>query len=397
MNDLQKVFNAAVRGNTSIYTLDPRGIGATEDSAADVVSLSADKQILNETISLLRTIAEQTDGRAIVNRNDPMPALQQMVRDSSAYYLLGYTSSSAFRDGKFHEIQVRVRRSNIDVRARKGYWAISAEEITRATAAAKPPVAANVTEALDELASVAASGRRQPVTLWLGATRGPAEKALVTLVWEAGASETGSQTERVDHLTVSAYSIYGDTLFTGRVDRDPQSTAPAGRTTFEAPAGLVTVKVEAANASGRRLESREASVEVPDFSSTTTKITDAVRLPWPHGARPAADPGGRVAPADDGAFVPADRAAAPAVRGPRSGGHRARADDEGAQPARRQHRHLPAPSADNRQYVRIRVRAERVPAGGLPDRDCSDRWRRGREEARRHPRGRAVMAGPLGT
>jgi hypothetical protein len=45
------------------------------------------------------------------------------------------------------------------------------------------------------------------------------------------------------------------------------------------------VKVEAANASGRRLESREASVEVPDFSSTTTKIT----TPFVYRGRTARD------------------------------------------------------------------------------------------------------------
>ena len=67
--------------------------------------------------------ADQTDGRAIVGRNDPIPELQRMVRDASAYYLLGYTSTVAARDGKFHEIQVRVKRPNVEVRARKGYWA----------------------------------------------------------------------------------------------------------------------------------------------------------------------------------------------------------------------------------------------------------------------------------
>jgi VWFA-related protein len=283
LTDLQKVFNAANRTNTAIYTVDPRGLGSNEYSAADVVSIAMDRQILNETISLLRTMADQTDGRAIVNRNDPIPALQQMIRDSSTYYLIGYTSSSAFRDGKFHEIQVRVKRPNVEVRARKGYWALSPDEIARATAAAKPPLPVEVSEALDELAS-AAAGRRQPVSLWLGATRGAAEKAIVTLVWEA-AGEPGAASERVDHLTVTAHSIHGDTLFTGRVERDPQALSPAGLTTFEAPAGSVRVRVDVENATGRRLESREASLEVPDFTSTTANIT----TPFVYRGRTARD------------------------------------------------------------------------------------------------------------
>jgi VWFA-related protein len=267
-----RVFSVANRSNTAIYTLDPRGLANFEYSINDSVGLAMDKQILTQTTDVLRSIADATDGRYIVNRNDPLPALQQMVLDNSAYYLLGYTSSAAFRDGKFHEIQVRVKRRDIDVRARRGYWAISADDVERAAAAAKVPVPEEVSNALNVLANVASSARRQPVSLWLGARRGPAEKAVVTLVWEAGADSV-TPSERVDHLTVTAESSQGQTLFTGRVDRDPQATEPAGKVAFEAPPGSVRVRVDIANATGRRLETSEATIEVPDFSATSAQIT----------------------------------------------------------------------------------------------------------------------------
>src|SRR5437899_5311381 len=85
----------------------------------------------------LRELAEQTDGRAIVNRNDLMAGMKQITKDSSAYYLIGYNSSQAPSDGKFHEIKVRVKRPGVQVRARKGYWALTAEETTRALAPPK--------------------------------------------------------------------------------------------------------------------------------------------------------------------------------------------------------------------------------------------------------------------
>ena len=88
----------------------------------------------------LRVLAEQTDGRAIVNRNDLAAGMKQIVRDTSAYYLIGYNSSQAPTDGKFHEIKVRVKRPGVQVRARKGYWALTAEE-TAATAPPKPGAA----------------------------------------------------------------------------------------------------------------------------------------------------------------------------------------------------------------------------------------------------------------
>ncbi len=50
--------------------------------------------------------------------------MRQIIRDSSAYYLLGYTSSLNQPDGKFHKINVRVKRPGLEVRARPGYLAL---------------------------------------------------------------------------------------------------------------------------------------------------------------------------------------------------------------------------------------------------------------------------------
>ncbi|MCC7008419.1 MAG: VWA domain-containing protein [Acidobacteria bacterium] len=273
ISDLQRVFSAAARTNTAIYTIDPRGLASGEFSAADTVGIQFDRLILGQTTEMLRTIADQTDGRAIVNRNDPLPALQQMVKDGSSYYLLGYTSSSQFRDGKFHEIQVRVKRRDVEVRARKGYWAISADEAERA-AAPKAEVRGDVSEALTTLVSVADAGRRQPVTLWLGAARGAAEKAQVTLVWESAGSGR-DPAERVDHLNVTAETVSGTPLFSGRVGPEATTTTmpPAGVARFDAPAGTVRVRVEVQNAAGRRIESTDAVIDVPDFGTPTAQIT----------------------------------------------------------------------------------------------------------------------------
>ena len=62
------------------------------------------------TQDTLRILADETDGRAIVNQNDLDKGLRQIVSDSSAYYLIGYNSSQAPQDGKFHEIKVKVKR-----------------------------------------------------------------------------------------------------------------------------------------------------------------------------------------------------------------------------------------------------------------------------------------------
>jgi VWFA-related protein len=281
LNEMKRVFVAASRSNTSIYTLDPRGLATSEFQINDDVNSENDRRTLNEAISSLRVIADQTDGRAIVSQNNPAPSLRQMLTDTSAYYLLGYTSTEAPRDGKFHEIQVRVKRRDVQVRARKGYWAFTNDDVARAESAPKegPPPA--VEDAFSSLASVS---RTRGIRVWVGAERGADEKARVTLAWETAADPAaemagraglsrGPDPDAVDHIRLTATSIYGDTLFQGIVPRDPQSARPGGRVNFTAPPGTVRLQIVGENTAGQRVERADEASEIPDFTAVGPLIS----------------------------------------------------------------------------------------------------------------------------
>ena len=108
IGDLRQVYDAANRNNTAIYALDPRGLAPFEfDINEGVGDTRVDAASLRMTQDTLRILADETDGRAIVNHNDLDKGLKQIVSDSSAYYLIGYNSSQAPQDGKFHEIKVQ--------------------------------------------------------------------------------------------------------------------------------------------------------------------------------------------------------------------------------------------------------------------------------------------------
>jgi len=117
---LEDLLRKAQRANVAIYPIDPRGI---ED-----VSLPTDAN------DFLRTVASNTGGRAIVATNRTAQGLDLIIRESSAYYLIGYESSTP-ADGRFHRLSVRVRRPDVDVRARQGFLAPDAKKLARA----KPP------------------------------------------------------------------------------------------------------------------------------------------------------------------------------------------------------------------------------------------------------------------
>ena len=152
LNDMRDVFDTANRQNTSIYAVDPRGLAAFEYDVNEAVGLTTDTKGLNATLDSLRILADNTDGRAIINRNDLAVGMKQIIRDASGYYLLGYNSTQAPTDGRFHEIKVRVTRKGVDVRARKGYYAYTADDVARASAPPAPSAPSEVTAALASIA-----------------------------------------------------------------------------------------------------------------------------------------------------------------------------------------------------------------------------------------------------
>ena len=225
-SQLREVFTAANRNNTAIYSVDPRGLTPFEFGIDEAVGPNQDARSLRMTQDSLRSLSEETDGRAIVNRNDLAPGLAQIVRDSSYYYLLGYNSTQAPTDGKFHQISVRLKRRGLDVRARKGYWALTAEEVVRATGPAKPEVVKPVQQALASIAPSVQAGKY--VRTWLGTARGEQGKTRVTLVWEPlpptpGASSVRRDQPQPGRMSVLAADAKGDLVFRGRV---PDTAAP---------------------------------------------------------------------------------------------------------------------------------------------------------------------------
>ncbi len=174
MSDIKMVTDLANRYNTAIYSLDPRGLAPFEfdlsTAGQAAVSLTKNQQMLDTTMDTLRVLADETDGRAIVNSNDLDRGLRQIIRDTSAYYLLGYTSAVT-TDGKFHKLNVRVKRPGLQVRSRPGYMAMSATEVERALAPKKPGPPPAITEALGTLA-VSAQQRRNLIRSWVGMSPG---------------------------------------------------------------------------------------------------------------------------------------------------------------------------------------------------------------------------------
>jgi Ca-activated chloride channel family protein len=82
-------------------------------------------------VDVLRSITDDSGGRTEIIRNarDLDAATAGIASELSRQYFLGYSTSSP-RDGRWHTIEVRVKRGNYNIRARKGFIAESSSSVT---------------------------------------------------------------------------------------------------------------------------------------------------------------------------------------------------------------------------------------------------------------------------
>jgi VWFA-related protein len=272
ITDMQQVFRDVNRQNTSIYSVDPRGLAVFEYDINAGVGLQQDRGDLRSTQDSLRVLAANTDGRAIVDRNDLAAGMKQIIRDSSGYYLLGYNSSQAPTDGKFHSIKVNVKRRGLDVRARKGYWAYTVEDVARANAPKKDEAPSAVASALNELVAPA---RDRAAHFWIGTARGENGNTRVTFSWEPVPAVPGQRAEDPPaRVALTAIAAGGRPVFRGRVPEDLPAAAAAGTrkggaTTFEVPPGQLELKMVVEGANGQVIDAVGRDLTVPDFSTVT--------------------------------------------------------------------------------------------------------------------------------
>jgi VWFA-related protein len=241
------IIDEANMGNATFYTVDPRGLPVfdTPIGPGPMVPVAVDARILRNRLSNLRTLADATDGIAVMNNNDLDVGLKRISDDLSSYYLLGYYSTNGKLDGRFHNIKVRVKRSGVDVRARKGYRAATLAEVRTAKAAAPAPAPdwlANVTNAISVLARIRPDSR-----LSLNLVPVPAANSrAVSTVWIAGELQAVSGTDPwTKGGTVDLDVKAGNSSATARVTLAPAERAFAIPVTLSSPVDSGSLQVRA--------------------------------------------------------------------------------------------------------------------------------------------------------
>jgi VWFA-related protein len=288
----------ANRGNASFYPVDPRGLVAFDAPIGPdpPPPPSVDRAILRDRLEAMHDLALGTDGMAVVDSNDLDRGLKRIADDLTSYYLLGYYSSNTKLDGKYRNIDVKVKQPGVNVRARRGYRAATAEEVAAARAAADGPATGGPPRALTAALASLAKLRPEP-RFRVNAATMPIDGG--TRVWIAGEippKPAGGASEAPLGGTADIEIRSGSTSKTARV---PVTAGERGFvTSLDLPAGVgPTMQVRA------RLASDGGGLPVTDMLETEIGPTVAQPLAFRRGP----STGNRLVPAAEFRFSRSDR------------------------------------------------------------------------------------------
>jgi VWFA-related protein len=103
--DLRRAWTDAMRAmasaNVTLYVIDPAGIG------------------MSRMVGGSSGFAHETGGYAFVNTNDVNGAADRIMREAGSYYLIGVADPPVGRKSDLRDLDVRVLRRGVTVRARK--------------------------------------------------------------------------------------------------------------------------------------------------------------------------------------------------------------------------------------------------------------------------------------
>jgi VWFA-related protein len=205
------MFRSLQRANVEVNAFDVAGLRTFAGKASDRTVKD-----MNDRVSLsraaqdnLRTLADNTGGRAVVNTNAPEAAIADVFRRNSVYYLVGFQSSDTRSDGRYRRIEVKVNRPDVEVRTRSGYYAARPADSRKGPDAAPLDAALAHGLPLPDLplqlhaSVVPAPGRREA---WVIVTSGLLQSAdfaaehvtVLTAAFDTGATERARHRQSFD-------------------------------------------------------------------------------------------------------------------------------------------------------------------------------------------------------
>jgi VWFA-related protein len=255
--ECRDLYDRARNANVPIYALDPRVNPPGGDST-------------------LAELAINTGGRHFMRQSNPLGAVEQIVIENGSFYTLGFYPNPMVRDGKYHRLDVTVKRPGLRVRARDRYLAD--------TASPPPPnPRRDMTRAL-------ASGLDDPsvpirafVAPLAPALRGTT-RTLVTIEMTSPVP-AGERAKLEDELRVGILALSPDTKIKASFQRPITLTGawkPTASGTFvlnetiDLPSDALTMRVGVTSSALGRTGTTHVAIDVPDYRKRDLQLSPLV-------------------------------------------------------------------------------------------------------------------------
>jgi len=297
---LRRVTDQAARRNVVIYTLDARGLevgmlDASSDAVSDIANTDSSflpnysrTSEISASQEVLRTLAADTGGRALLNNNALESLISGVVNETSNYFLLGWRPEAIderTNEPKFRRIEISIKgRPELKVRARRGFFNRLVRDAETANANGTTPTTPNA--ALNSALNALYQRRDVPLALYTAFTNDAKDGAILT----AAVQLTGDATNFTEPMTLGnarqatinlacvvldeagkpVYSTGRDVQLTQNPDVKDDTRARDSKlvTNFAAPIlkpGLYQFRVAARDPLSGRIGSAFQWTEVPDF------------------------------------------------------------------------------------------------------------------------------------
>ncbi len=223
------IVYAANRNRVAVYPIDPN-------------TASGDNE------AMLQALAEQTSAGASINETGLTRAFTQVADDLDNHVIVTFSSEGP-EDGRFHPVELRMKRKGTQVRTRSGYWAPDASRLAASAIAPRPTLPFR-------------PSRSSPlIRPWIGMSRGEDGLTHVTITWEPGTPPPKNQ--RVAIITLKASASDGTTLFEQRLGPGDDS-----RASFASAPGAIAIEMTIESSSGAMLDTDYRTVTVPNLRVT---------------------------------------------------------------------------------------------------------------------------------
>jgi VWFA-related protein len=289
-NAIRSLASNAARAGVVIYSIDARGLVVTlvDDGTGGDPSGRLLRASQGEVFAFqdpLNALAQDSGGRALFNNNDLYKAVDNGLKETSFYYLLGWTPERTDDNPtKFRRIELAViGRPELIVRVRKGSFNLATPKPKRLGTAKVESVEAKLQEALVAKIPV----RELPVSMALSYVDTPDKGPSLSVSMEIPTEVLSSNAE--------AEKLSASVDFAGAVfDQEGKSTTTFGQkvtlgealktdgrrlkythTVFPNP-GLYQVRVAARDALSGRVGTAKSWIEIPNLARKKLTLSSIV-------------------------------------------------------------------------------------------------------------------------